>query len=204
MNDKNTETVINEKALFEKIASGTEADFAMVFHAYNKKLFPFVHNITRSSIIAEEIIQEVFLRLWVNREEVARMDNPVGWLYRVASNLSLSHLRQLTKQQQGLQQLSAIAQHDEKTVEDALGAKELAKLIEQAIAQLPPKRQEIFRLSRSQGLNHKEIATSLGLSSNTVKDQLVISLKFIKALIYKQTGISLSVLLIIRFFEKKM
>lgn len=193
----------SEKRLFERLGTGTEADFAVVFHHYNRKIFPFVCNITRSAIIAEEIVQEVFLRLWLNREEVSQMDNPMGWLYRVASNQSVSYLRELVKRQERMTHVEQVISDQYKTVDDALGAKELAELIELAIRKLPQRRQEIFRLSRQEELSHKEIAEKLGLSANTVKDQLVISLKFIKTEIYKQTGISLTLLALIQLLEKK-
>ena len=141
-------------------------------------------------------MQEVFLRLWVNREEVGRMEHPVGWLYRVASNLSVSYLRQLA----GHEEAAAAGRTQEPSsnnVTDSLGAKEIQELINKAIAQLPPKRQLIYQLSRQTGLSHKEIAGKLGLSQNTVKDQLVISLKFIKGYIRKETGISISILVML-------
>lgn len=191
-------TTHNDKVLFENIRTGGEPAFALVFHAYNAHLFPFICKITKSELVAEEIVQEVFLRLWVNREDVSGMENPVGWLYRVASNLSLSYLRQLARQPQPLETAGEVPD----AVTDALGARELARLIEQAISKLPPRRQEIFRLSRVQGLSHKEIAAKLALSQHTVKDQLVISLRFIKNFIHRETGISLPVLVLIAAMGK--
>lgn len=191
------ELLYKDKELFRGIADGDEVAFTQIFHEYNARLFPFVCKISKSEMVAEEIVQEVFLRLWVNREEVAQMEHPVGWLYRVASNLSISYLRQLAGHEKKLKQLGGIQETSANNVTDSLGAKEIQELINKAIAQLPPRRQQIYQLSRQTGLSHKEIAGKLGLSTNTVKDQLVISLKFIKGYIRKETGISISILVML-------
>jgi RNA polymerase sigma factor (sigma-70 family) len=83
------------------------------------------------------------------------------------------------------------------TVVDKLETKELTLIINKAVEALPDRRKEIYRLSREQGLNHQQIAEKLQLSTNTVANQIGISLKFIREFINKETGLSMLTLLIL-------
>ena len=192
-----------EDAWFRQIADGDTNAFTELFHYYNARLFPFVRRLTKSEAIAEEIVQEVFLRLWVNRGNVAKMERPGAWLFLVASNLSLTHLRNAVNI--AVKHAGASRQADA-TVTDAvlqeLDGKEMAALVEAAVRQLPPKRQQVFRLSRQEGLTHEEIAQKLSISPHTVKDHLVMALKSIREYIHTQTGSSVGILLLLEFLKK--
>ena len=190
----------NSKYLFQQIAAGNEDAFREVFHTYNAKLYPFVLKVVRSASAAEDIIQETFLRLWTNRAEVAGMEHPVSWLYKVASNLSLSLLRFQAAEIRRLQRIEVREAVESEEVINDLSMKELQALITEAVDLLPPKRQDIYRLSREQGLNYKEIAERLQLSPNTIRNQLVSALKFIKEHI-RHAGDIVIPLFILLFFK---
>jgi RNA polymerase sigma-70 factor (family 1) len=192
-----------ERLWFQQVANGDTHAFTELFHYYNARLFPFARRMTKSDSIAEEIVQEVFLRLWVNREKVAAMDNPGAWLFLVASNLSLTHLRNAVNT---AVKLAGAFRHPGAMVTEALleelDGKEMARLVEAAVQQLPPKRQQIFRLSRQQGLTHQEIAEKLALSSNTVKDHLVLALKSIREYLRRQAGFYVGISVLIELIKK--
>ena len=180
------------------MAKGDTDAFTRLFHYYNARLFPFVLRITKSEAIAEEIVQETFLRLWVHRDRVAEMEKPGAWLFLIASNLSMTHLR--NKVNATVKHAGAYPQPEgmlDETLLAELDAKEMASIVEAAVQQLPPRRQEIFRLSRQGGLTHQQIAERLHISSNTVKDHLVIALKAIREYINDRTGSSIGILLLI-------
>jgi RNA polymerase sigma-70 factor (ECF subfamily) len=192
-----------EDAWFQQIADGDTHAFTEIFHYYNARLFPFVCRLTKSEAIAEEIVQEVFLRLWVNRGKVAAMERPGAWLFLVASNLSLTHLRNAVNI--AIKHAGAYRQANA-TVTDAvlqeLDRKDMAALVEAAVRQLPPKRQQVFRLSRQEGLTHDEIAQKLSISPHTVKDHLVLALKSIREYIQTRTGSSVGIILLLEFLKK--
>ena len=196
-----TGNTLEERGLFIKIAEGNEAAFATVFHEYNSKLFSTVLSITKSEPEAEEIIQNVFLKLWLNRHMLDEIENPGGWLYKIASNAALSFLR--TKavhiKYDKLLQLQPSPVQDE--IQSELEAKELNKYISQAIENLPPARREIFILSRHHGLNRMEIANHMGIAESTVKNQLGSALKFIRQFISQKQDVYLPILFFI--FLKK-
>lgn len=183
--------VSEEKKLFLQIAEGDEVAFSAVFHEYNSKLFSVVLRITKSESEAEEIIQNVFLKLWLNRNMLTEIEKPGAWLYKIASNLALTFLRKKAVQHryENTFQLQETSPQDE--IQSSLDAKELNKCIYQAIENLPPGRREIYKLSRQQGLNRMEIARQMGIAESTVKNQLGSALKFIQQYINQQHGVYL-------------
>lgn len=185
----------SDQQLFQLIAEGDESAFREIFERYTPRLHPFVTGIVKENAIAREIVQEVFLRLWLNRSTAADIEKPSSWLYRVASNLSLTWFRRRNLEMQVLQNIG----RDENSFEEEerLHVKELQQLIQQAVQALPPKRRTIFNLSREQGLGRREIARQLDISENTVKNQLGIALKFIQDHIQQHSGSYIPFLLLL-------
>lgn len=180
--------------LFSKIARGDEQAFTQLFHIYTPKLLPFITKLTRSEHVAQEMIQETFLRLWINRAELTEVKSPGAWIYRIASNVSLTFLRTQSNRRKLLQKVEVT---DRENLSETLDSRELDLIIQRAINLLPERRQEVYRLSREKGLSHQQIADRLKISPNTVKNQIGISLKFIQEFINKETGLSIITLMIL-------
>src|SRR5882757_310335 len=85
--------MIDEKALFRLVTEGDKEAFRQLFHHYNKMLQPFVARLTRSPEATEEVLQEVFLKVWLHREKLAATDNPKAYIIRIVSNESVNYLR---------------------------------------------------------------------------------------------------------------
>lgn len=185
--------------LFKKIALGDEQAFRLFFHTYTAKLHPFLMAILHSAPVAEDIIQETFLKVWINREELGQMEYPVSWMYRVASNLALTHLRSRAAEVKRLRLAAFSGTHEADDVIESISFKEMQLLITRAIEELPPKRRYIYKLSREEGLTYKEIADKLKISPHTVKNQLVSAFKFIKEYLYQTAGITVCLLLLLFF-----
>lgn len=79
--------------LFKQAAHGDETAFTTVFHCFTPKLYPYILKITKDEYIAKELLQETFLRLWVKRTDLIDVQNPDSWLFKVAANICLMHLR---------------------------------------------------------------------------------------------------------------
>jgi len=197
-----TEAVNNERELLQKVSRGDTQAFSVFFHTYNARLFPFILKITRSTAIAEEIVQETFLRAWVHREKLAGLDKPDAWLFRIASNLALTHLRNAANEAikyAGFSNSNGEAVHE---LTDQLELKEMSHLVEQAINLLPARRREIFRLGKQEGFTYQQIADQLHISTNTVKEHMVQAVKFIREHIRKQSGKSLGILVLLHLLMK--
>jgi RNA polymerase sigma-70 factor (family 1) len=185
----------SDQELFKRIAANDEQAFEAVFHRYTPRLRPFVLGMVKVPELADEIIQEVFLKLWTNRTSLQQINEPSAWLHRIASNLAINQLRRQATEYKYLQQAMKDTHQPEDIVEK-LSAKELQELIHQAISRLPEKRREIYMLTRDEGLSHREIAERLGISLNTVKNQVVSALREIQEHIYRTKGFYIPVILL--------
>jgi RNA polymerase sigma-70 factor (family 1) len=164
--------------LFKRLATGDHEAFRIIFHHYADKVFPHVLNIVKSKSIAEELVQDTFMKLWLNRETVSAMENQEGWIFTVASNLSFNILKKAASNEKALLELkSRISFLPDSNI---LEHKDQEKTLADAIKDLPAQRQLVFKLSREEGYTHQQIAEQLNISPNTVKNQLVTALRFIR------------------------
>lgn len=193
------ETINSDQELFAKIAQGDEDAYRIVFHAWNSRLFHTVMKLVKSEEEAEEIIQEVFLRLWLQRHTLPSIQTPGAWLHTIASNLALDSLRRKARQQTRLKVIAESGNFDNPEPESQLDAKELQRLIDEAVEKLPASRRHVFILSRRQGLNRSEIAEQLNISESTVKNHLTAALKFIQDYLQNNKGLYLPAVLLLLF-----
>jgi RNA polymerase sigma-70 factor (ECF subfamily) len=185
MNDLN-------KHLVEAIRRGDEDAFETVFHEYYNPLFNFACHYVIEKEVAREMVQDTFMILWENRSCLKQDTKLKSWLYTITRNNSLNYLKHLLVQKKHSEtvrkrlvsyQLNYAALKDE-TSEQILFS-ELNKGVSQAIEKLPPKCREIFVLSRSGGLKHKEIANQLNISLKTVENQISEALSRIRTYLHE-------------------
>ena len=170
----------DEKKLLCKIAEGDEEAFRQLFHYYNKQLRPFVWKLTRSTQAADEVLQEVFLKIWLHREKLAGLDNPRAYILRIVSNESMNYLRALAKGSRLFYEIGQNPVVESPSPEESVFYRETEQVINEAIGQLPRACQQIYRMSREESMRIPEIASELNLSNNTVKNQLVKALRIIR------------------------
>jgi RNA polymerase sigma-70 factor (ECF subfamily) len=183
-NNNNAVPSPDTKQLFLQVAEGDEKAFEILFNAFLPKLYPFIIKFIKSEPAAQEIIQETFIRVWLSRDKLSEIDNPGGWLYKVASNECYSYLRKSILNNKFLNPIT-VEPDPVSTTHESLALKELNRIIGEAINKLPVQRKKIYRMSRDEGMSIPEIASILNLSPNTVKNALVTSLKFIREYLVK-------------------
>jgi RNA polymerase sigma-70 factor (ECF subfamily) len=170
----------DEKNLLCRIAAGDEEAFRQLFHHYNKQLRPFVWKLTRSAQAADEVLQEVFLKIWLHREKLAGLDNPRAYVLRIVSNESMNYLRALVKDSRLTYEIGHGPVAESPSPEESVLYRETERMINEAVEQLPRSCQQIYRMSREESMRIPEIASELNLSNNTVKNQLVKALRLIR------------------------
>jgi RNA polymerase sigma-70 factor (ECF subfamily) len=186
-----------EKELFSRVAQGDEEAFNTLFHAYVPRLHTLVMKVTRSEGVAKDIIQEVFLYLWIDRESLATVDVPQNWIFKIAYNRSYSWLaRQFSRNRKYNEFRQQNATEGDDSLEHTVSLNETARLIHEATSLLPEQARKIFQLSRETGLKAAEVADKLDISVQTVRNSLVRSVKFIKEYL-AQNGILLPALIIL-------
>ena len=171
----------DETFLLHEIAQGNEMAFRTLFESHKDKLYNYIFRITRSKEISEEIVIDVFLKIWIGRDLITEIRNFEGFIQKVACNKALDFLR-IAARHKRLQELisreliSAPAPLADHTALEY----ECQDILHKALAQLSPQRRLIFSLSRNQGLSHEEIANKLNLSRNTVRNTVVEALKTVR------------------------
>ena len=169
----------NEKLLFAQVAAGNEQAFTTLFNTFLPKLYPFIIRFSKSELATKEIVQETFLRVWLNRDKLESIDNPGGWLFKVAMNECYSYMRRKLQHDSFFTTITEDTDLTA-TIYEWVDTRELNRLVQEAVNQLPAQRKKIYQLSRTQGKSIPEIAEILAISPNTVKNALVTSLKFIR------------------------
>lgn len=186
-----------EKELFSRVAQGDEEAFNTLFHRYVPRLHTLITKVTRSEGVAKDIIQEVFLYLWMDRESLANVEVPQNWIFKIAYNRSYSWLaRQFSRNRKYNEFIQRNPVEGVDSLEHTVFLNETARLIHEATALLPEQARKIFQLSRETGLKAADVADQLEISVQTVRNSLVRSVKFIKEYL-AQHGILLPALLIL-------
>jgi len=187
-----------EKELFSRVAQGDEEAFNTLFHRYVPRLHTLITKVTRAEEgVAKDIIQEVFLYLWIDRESLTEVEVPQNWIFKMAYNRSYSWLsRQVSRNQKYSEFKQQNPVEGEDSLENTVSLHETARLVHEATSLLPEQARKIFQLSRETGLKAAEVADQLNISVQTVRNSLVRSVKFIKEYL-TQHGILLPALLIL-------
>jgi len=166
--------------LFRRLAEGDEAAYRQLFHHYNKLLQPFAVKLTRSPLAAEEVLQEVFLKIWAHRSKLAEVDDPKAYIIRIVSNESINYMHASAKQRRLAEEVPQTLVDSAPSPEQSFSYRETEERLQQAIERLPMACRQIYRMSREQYKRIPEIASELNLSHNTVKNQLVKALRSIR------------------------
>jgi len=170
-----------DKQLFKEISEGNERAFQLIFKRYYQRMLSFAGKVVKSPHVAEEIVQEVFIRLWEQREVLAEIKNPDNYLFIVMRNHALNHVRAAANEQNRREQLWEALEQRAADAGASLETQEAEQFFEKILAQLSPQQRKIFRMSREEGYSHQQIADELHLSKHTVKKHVADSLKIFKA-----------------------
>lgn len=154
------------------IAKGDEISFRELFQLYKQKVYAYAMHFTHSATVSEEIVQEIFLKLWLNKKELQEVDRFEAYLYSITRNLCFDHLKKLAREQAMKQELSQSGTISDESVESKVIFNNYESLIQQALELLPPQQKKIYTLSFYQGQKQEEIARHLHISYNTVKVHL--------------------------------
>jgi len=168
-----------EKDIMERIRNGDKCAFESLFNAYYSKLFNYAEEILKDHVMAEEVVEETFVRVWENREQIHIQTSLQSYLFRSVYNRCLNHIkhgkvkekhRLLFQHHTGMEGYDANYSFDFPLMR--LINKDLDKLVQAAIDKLPEQCRNIFMMSRYEDMKHEKIAEKLGISKNTVKTQI--------------------------------
>lgn len=168
-----------DRELYFKLKEGDERAFQTLFRKYYSAMCHFANQFLSDSELAEEIVQDMFVKIWEKRSVLNIETSVKHYFFRSVRNHCLNQIQHDKIRKQYASKVLEAAQQEMDTGQYFLEV-DLIQRIEKSIDALPPKRKEIFRLSREQGLKYKEIAETLDISVKTVEAQMGLALKYLR------------------------
>jgi RNA polymerase sigma-70 factor (ECF subfamily) len=169
---------LTDEILIAGIKRSDYSSYNQLFIRYYSRLCAFVFNLTQNYSASEDVVQELFIRLWIQRGKLEITENISGYLYKASKNAALNYLRAEKSRQKSIQNMPVQEwQTDENLIEQI----EFSAALSQCIGQLPERSRDVFMKSRFDGMKQQEISDQLGISVKTIKNQIWKSLQFLKA-----------------------
>ncbi len=177
------------------VAAGDERAFARLLRLYGDTIFSQAMAFVKSVPQAEELTQDIFMRVWRSREKLHEVENFENWLFIIARNLIFDSFKARVNTPLPYAANSLVA--DLITPDLQTEQRDTYQLLLRGIDQLPEKRRQVFRMSRLEGMSHEQIAQTLGIHKITVAQYIVKSLSFLKTYLEEHTGDAVPVILIL-------
>lgn len=170
---------MEERNLIALLKQGSREAFATLYRQYWQQVYNFCHLYLINADDVEDVVQEVFIKVWENREWIREDERFKGLLFIITRNLVFNqHRKKVNESLYKVTLLAALEESEE--IEEEIDANDLRAYIERLIDELPPRRREIFNLSRKEQKSYKEIAELLHISEKTVENQIGEALKYLR------------------------
>ncbi|MEP3837717.1 MAG: RNA polymerase sigma-70 factor [Algibacter sp.] len=191
--------LINEKQLLACTADGDTLAFKQIFDHYRPGIYSLALKLLKSSVLAEDVVQDVFIKIWNKRVQFPQVINFRAYLYKTAKNQVFDEFKKIAKasinEEEPNKTLNALNDTDY-----GIRKEQLETLLEEALNKLPPQQKNIYQLSRNQGLTYPEIAIQLNLSPLTVKTHMKHILAFLRNHLSEYMELSVILFLINIYF----
>lgn len=187
------ESIHSETELLAQLAKGNEYAFRELYLAYFDRIYSAALAYTKVHEQAEDITQQVFLKIWEKRDSLIKVDNLESYLFIIARNAIFSQFAKLATQQKYFYHIRELFEEESGNPEASLIHKQEKAILERAIEQLSPRQQQAYRLSREKGFSYEEIAQVMNITKPTVREHMVNSMHSIRKflLAYKNQLIAL-------------
>ena len=185
------------KNILLRLSNDDEKAFEFIYWKYNAHVYNFANSLLYSPKIAQDITQNVFLKIWEKRHEINPEQNFNAYLFTIARNMVYKETEQKLLAEQSLRQLQEEEDVLDMSTIQTLDYHFTEELCRSLVEELPPARREIFKLSRFERLSNKEIALRLSISERTVENQLYRATRFLKRKLLSDEGLGLLILLFI-------
>ncbi len=169
-----------ESTLISLLAQDSEYAFQFIFDRYRDKTYKVAMMYVKSSNIAEEIVQDVFLKLWYQRKNLGEIRSLENWLFILTRNLTFNCLKKIAYEWSAREKWIEQNVFSENTTDHRLLSKEYQALLQEAINHLPDQQQEVYRLGKEEGFSYADISKHLSISPLTVKTHMARALAFIR------------------------
>lgn len=171
-----------EEQLKQRIARSDKTAFAVAFRAYYSKVYKFILSIVKEECSAEDLAQEVFIKLWSKRKTLSTIQSLDNYLFVISRNISFDYLRKAFRKKRVPMEVldSVLLSYISVEQQNAQDAKSELDYVRRAVFNMPTKRREIYLMSRFDGYSNQDIADIMGISKKTVENQLYLASDEIK------------------------
>ncbi|WP_158618198.1 RNA polymerase sigma factor [Chitinophaga lutea] len=174
--------------LRQQIAAGDETAFRQLFEQYSDRVFGVAYTYTKSSEMSEEVVQDIFLKIWTKRESLHTVTRLHDYIFIMTRNHILNLLRGIAREKACMKRHQELSDSFTPAPETAYMQKESQLVLEEAVLRLPPRQRMIYQLNQRHGLKLNEVADQLKLSRNTVRNHLFRAMLFIRDYVRKHDG----------------
>lgn len=185
------ESKYDEQKLLTLLKEDSEYAFQLIYDCNRNRIYKTAVWYLKSPILAQEVVQDVFLKLWFERNEFKINTSLEGWLFIVAKNNILNRLKKISNEWKALNILPLLRADVSNNTENAILDSEYASILNAAVQSLPTQQKKVFQLARQEQLSYSEIGKAMDLSPLTVKTHMSRALTHIKAYL-KLKGIIIS------------
>jgi len=163
----------------QRAADGDEDAFKKIYYQFYKRLYQFSLSLVKTKEAAEEIAEDVFIKIWQQKENLSEIKNLRVYLYIATKNTSLNYLSKKAKENltEPFDNINIDLYKSTITPEELMITAEMYRKIQQQVEALPPRCKMIFKLIREDGLKYKEVSDILNISVNTIDVQIAIAIK---------------------------
>lgn len=172
-----------------RIEQGNRSAFAELYYFYQPHVFSIAFRFTRSAEVSEDIVQEVFTKIWQNSQMLAGIDYFRAYLYTLTRNLIYNLLKRQAKEELILLDLLADEKKKLPGFSQTFSAGEWKDLLDRLLAELPQQQRRVFQMGKLEGLKHEEIAELLNISPETVKKHMIAAVRNVKARLTAKDGL---------------
>lgn len=169
-----------EKEYIELLKSGNKDAFSVLYEKYWRKVYGFGKLYLKDDFLLDDIVQDVFLKLWESKEFISDNNTIEGLLFIITRNMIFNQHRKKVNEDFYKATVLYAFENESYSVEDEVAAYDLKKYIDNLIEKMPPKRKVIFNMSRKDNLTYKQIAEQLDISEKTVENHIHEAIRFLK------------------------
>ena len=191
----NFQREVDDRILVEQLRGGCERAFKTLYQKYRGDIYAYSRSLLKSDANAQEIVQDVFMKLWMNSENLNPELSVKSYLFTIARNLCFNWLAKAANAKSLSEQILYKSQEAKDTTTDSLLDSDYENIRKEAIDLLPPKRRTIFLMSRVEDKSYEDISKELEISLSTVKTQMSKALSTLRTYIKVNTDLTLLIII---------
>ncbi|MEN0053806.1 MAG: RNA polymerase sigma-70 factor [Mucilaginibacter sp.] len=189
----------NEQFLLQQLIEGNEQSFNKIYELHSREIFRFVIKFVNSVPLAEDLTQEIFIKIWENRHRLENVQSFKAYLFVTARNHTFNRLKEVFKSDVAITEVVKGFIQLRNVTEDDIIDKEYLLFLKRTLNSLPERTKEIFKQCREYGRTYDEVAATLNISRNAVKNHMVHAMKVFRSSVEKELDILVSLLLFVIF-----